>query len=131
MRIQLRIDNADPRKTVTVEVPDNVGFAITESYRLEDNADRRHRYHNYSLDAIDYEGEAFASQDTPEKAVLQMENSSRVQEALSHLTETQRRRLIMYANGQSTHEIARMENANQKSVYESIQEAKKKFLKYF
>lgn len=131
MKIQLRVNSSNPRETITVEVPDDIGFSITESYREEDNADRRHRYHNYSLDSVDYEGIAFASDETPEKTVLAIEQSTRIQEALSHLTETQRRRLLLYADGMSTHEIARLEQTNQKSVYESIQEAKKKFLKFF
>ncbi len=131
MIIKLRVDNANPRNTITVEVPEHIGFAITESYRLEDNADRRHRYHDYSLNALDYEGLAFAAPDTPESLLLKKERRSRIQQALSYLTETQRRRLLLYANGMSTYEIARQENTNQKSVYESIQGAKKKFLKHF
>ena len=44
--------------TVTeVEVSDEIGAVIIDSRKAEHAQDERHRYHCYSYDAIDYEGE--------------------------------------------------------------------------
>jgi DNA-directed RNA polymerase specialized sigma24 family protein len=52
-------------------------------------------------------------------------------QAISKLTEIQRRRYIQYhVDGLSTWAIAELEGVNQKSVYESIQAAEKKIKKY-
>ena len=38
--------------TSVVEVDDEIGAYIMDSRRHEDNNDRRHRYHNYSLNDV-------------------------------------------------------------------------------
>ena len=44
--------------TVTeVEVSEEIGAVIIDSRKAEHAQDERHRYHCYSYDAIDYEGE--------------------------------------------------------------------------
>ena len=46
--------------TVTeVEVSDEIGAVIIDSRKAEHAQDERHRYHCYSYDAIDYEGEEY------------------------------------------------------------------------
>lgn len=40
--------------TSVVEVDDEIGAYIMDSRRQENNDDRRHRYHNYSLDDVTY-----------------------------------------------------------------------------
>ena len=61
---------------------------------------------------------------------LQLENQ-RIKEAFEQLSEVQRRRLLMLAEGVSLREIARREGKDIKSIRESIEWARKKFLKYF
>lgn len=117
--------------TIELEVPENVAVTLEASYREEDNLARKWRYHHYSLDAIDYEGIEYAAPDTPESLMLEAESNDRCRDALAQLTDTQRRRFVMYASGLSTHEIARREGANQKSVHESIEAARKKLRKFF
>lgn len=118
--------------TTEVEVSEEIGAVIIDSRKAEHAQDERHRYHcPYSYDAIDYEGKEYADNDTPESAHLRSERDAQLYVALSVLTETQSRRLLMLADGLSMREIARRENADIKTVRESITGAKKKFQKYF
>ena len=58
--------------------------------------------------------------------------TARIEKALSSLTQTQRRRVIMaYIQGLSACEIARMEGIRQQSVSESLNAAKKKIQEFF
>lgn len=114
-----------------VEVNEEIGNVILDSRRLEDNLARKERYHCYSMDAADYEGEEYADRETPESALfLQLENKS-IADAFDKLSEVQKRRLLMLAQGLSVREIARREGKDIKTIRESIEGARKKFLKFF
>ena len=128
MKIKYMFANGDVSE---VEVSDEVGNVIVDSRRKEDNLDRKERYHCYSYDAIDYEGEEFADPDTPDSLLERDELSSRVQSAMSHLTEIQVRRLTLFAEGLSIREIARKEGVDHKAVAKSIESAKKVFAKNY
>ena len=121
--------------TIEIETSEEIAITLTESYRTEDNYERKCRYHNYSLDAALYEGADYADADTPETLVeddeAEKESSARYTKALSLLTDVQRNRFLMFAAGMSTHEIANREGTNQKSVYESIEAARKKLKKFY
>lgn len=115
-----------------VEVSEEIGTVILDSRRKESNGDRKERYHCWSLDAIEFEGTEYS---TPDFAVALFDGSeerdARVREALSHLSETQQRRMLMLAAGLSEREIARREGKDIKTIRESIDGARKKFLKFF
>lgn len=128
MKVKYR--NSDTT-TIELDVAEDIAVTLEASYREEDNLARKWRYHHYSLDAIDYEGMEYAAPDTPESLVLEMEENERCNRALSMLTDIQRRRFVMLMAGLSTHEIARREGTNQKSVHESIEAARKKLKKIF
>ena len=128
MKIKYMFANGDVSE---VEVSDEVGNVIVDSRRKEDNLDRKERYHCYSYDAIDYEGEEYADPDTPDSLLERDELSSRVQSAMSHLTEIQVRRLTLFAEGLSIREIARKEGVDHKAVAKSIESAKKVFAKNY
>lgn len=114
-----------------IEVNEEIGNVILDSRREENNLDRKERYHCYSMDAADYEGEEYADQETPEAALfLQLENKS-IADAFDKLSEVQKRRLLMLAQGLSFREIARREGKDIKTIRESIEGARKKFLKFF
>ena len=118
-------------EVIESEVEEQIGEIIIESRRLESNADRKERYHCYSLDAVVYEGVEYGTESTPESLLTELENNQHLYETFQRLSETQRRRLLMLASGLSIREIARRENANYKSVYESIEAGRKIFKKYF
>lgn len=128
MKIKYTFANGDVSE---VEVSEEVGTVIVDSRRKEENQARKERYHCYSYDAIEYEGEEFADPDTPESLLERDELSKRVQSAMTYLTETQARRIKLLAEGHSMREIARMEGVDHKVVAESIEGARKKFLKFF
>lgn len=119
-------------ETANVEVAEEIGVLIVASRRDEESADRKKRRYCYSLDAIDYEGNEYAEPDFAEKMFdASKERDAHVREAFAHLTEVQKKRLILLAAGLSVREIARQEGKNFRSVYESIEAAKKKFLKFY
>lgn len=119
-------------ETAEVEVSESIGAVIVDSRKREESDNRRERRYNYSLDAITYEGDEYGGNDFAEEMFDDChERDTRVRDAFSHLSEVQKRRLIMLAAGLSVREIARQEGKNFKSVYESIEAAKKKFLKHF
>jgi len=114
-----------------VEVSDEFGAVITASRKAEHALEERNRYHCYSIDAIDYEGIEYGECDEYPIEDDSAERAERVWEAFSHLTEIQQRRLRLYADGKTLREIAVLENASFQSVAESIEAARKKFLKNY
>ena len=115
-----------------VEVSEEIGTLIMDSRREEENAARKERYHCWSLDAIDYEGAEYSVPDFTD-ALFDGSNDrdALVRAAFSRLSDVQRRRLLMLASGLSLREIARREGKDIKTVRESIDGARKKFLKNF
>ena len=72
--------------TVTeVEVSDEIGAVIIDSRKAERAQDERHRYHCYSYDAIDYEGEEYGACDEYAVEDDSAEQTARIREAFSHL----------------------------------------------
>lgn len=114
-----------------VEVSEEIGTVILDSRREESNLDRKERYHCYSLDGAEYEGEEMADGETPETILLAEAEDRHIAETLELLSETQRRRLLMLADGLSVREIARREEKEIKTIRESLDGARKKFLKFF
>lgn len=128
MKINYTFANGE---TSDVEVSEEIGTVILDSRREESNLDRKERYHCYSLDAADFEGEDYADGSTPESELfLQLENQH-IAETFDKLSEVQKRRLLMLAQGLSLREIARREGKDIKTIRESIEGARKKFLKFF
>ena len=115
-----------------VEVSEEIGAVITDSRRDEHALEERNRYHCYSFDAIEYEGMEYADPDTPESIHERTERDKRLYAALETLTETQRRRLLMRAEGLSYREIAQREGvSDHKKIQKSINEAREKIKKFF
>lgn len=126
MKIKYEFINGE---TTEIEVDENIGTFILDSRRNEENLARKERYHCYSSD-IAWEGEAYADPDTPESLMFQKYENKRLTSALSELTEVQKRRFIKFAEGMSVREIARQEDANFKSIHDSIEQARKKLKKF-
>ena len=114
-----------------VEVSDEIGAVITASRKAEHALEERNRYHCYSLDAIDYEGLEYGECDEYPIEDDSAEQTERIKAAFSQLTETQQRRLRLYADGKTMRQIAALENTRFQSVAESIEAARKKFLKFY
>ncbi len=114
-----------------VEVGDEIGRFILDSRRIEENKERKERYHSYLLENATYEGNEYASKDTPESVLLEKFESKRIKNALESLSITQRRRLLMSAEGMSINKIARLEGIQPNAAWKSVKSAKKKFLKKF
>ena len=118
--------------TSEVEVSEEIGTLIMDSRREESNGDRKERYHCWSMDAVDYEGLEYSIPDFTDALFDDShEQSERIREAFSHLTEIQQRRMLLLAAGLSEREIARREGVAIRAVTESINYARKKFLKFF
>ena len=117
--------------TTEVEVSEEVGTVIVDSRRKESNLDRKERRHCYSYDAIEYEGEEYGAYDYHECMDESIDRDARIRAAFDTLTEVQKRRLLMLASGLSMREIARREGIKHHAVMESIEGARKKFLKNY
>lgn len=112
----------------TVPVNETIGKALEKLDRKAENLERKERSHQYSLGATLYEGEDFADDVTPESLLdLKIENAF-LKEALLSLTETQRRRLLLYAEGYSYREIAEIENVGFTKIAKSVENARNKML---
>ena len=118
-------------ETTKVEVSDEIGAVITASRKAEHSLEERNRYHCYSLDAIDYKGLEYGERDDYPIEDDSVERAERIKAAFGQLTETQQRRLRLYADGKTLREIAVLENVSFQSVAESIEDARKKFLKNY
>lgn len=117
--------------TALVEVTEEVAEFILEDDRLTANADRRVRYHcPYHIEAMDYEGDSLAYRLTPEEIYIRKETQLEHNKALSQLTDTQLRRLLMKADGMTCREIARLEGTNINAVQDSLESAKRKLKKH-
>ena len=117
--------------TITeVEVSEDIGKEIISSRQEEENLARKNRRHCLSLDYIDFEGEAYGICDTYD-FLEDDELRKKVYKAFNTLTDVQKRRLLMLAKGMSIREIAKQENVHHRAVEDSINSAKKKFLKNF
>ena len=114
-----------------VEVDESIGTVIKESRRLEGNLARKESYHCYSLEAIRYEGAEYSDGETPETKMERELDTERIAQALDGLSEVQRRRILMLAEGKSVREIARREGKEIKTIRESLDSARKNFLKFF
>jgi len=128
MKINYTFANGE---TSEVEVSEEIGNVILDSRREESNLDRKERYHCYSLDAAEFEGAEYAGGETPETELFSQLERIHIAEALDELSETQKRRMLLLAQGLSVREIARREGKDIKTIRQSIDGARKKFLKYF
>ena len=114
-----------------VEVEESIGAVIIESRRKEDNLARKERYHCYSMDAAQFEGDEYGTEETPETQMERELDTERIAHALDGLSEVQRRRLLKFAEGKSMREIAREEKVQHRAVMKSIEGARKIFKKNF
>ena len=108
MKIDWKFNNGE---VSTVEIEDeNIGSFIIDSRKTETNLDRKERYHCISYDAFEYESSEFTSDEAPETITELDFDNERINNALSALSEIQRKRLLMLAAGLSVREIARIED---------------------
>ena len=100
---------------------------LDDDYRRIQNSRRYDRAHEYSLEGRLFEGLDYAYRKTPEWIYLRNERDEELYDAMTSLTETQKRRFrMLWEDGLSIREIARREEADYSSVLESIRAARKK-----
>ena len=128
MKINYTFNNGENSE---VEVNEEIGAVILESRRKEENLARKERYHCVSMDNSEFEGVDFIDETTPEVLFMEQIDNEHIKETLDKLSETQRRRLLMLASGMSISDIARQENRDFRTVYDSLEAAKRKFQKNF
>ena len=89
---------------------------------MEHASNERSRYHTaFSLDSEDYQGTNLVSEKTPDDLMEELEDREHLFDCLAHLSENQRQRILMLAQGMSITEIARVQHADRTTVRESIQ----------
>ena len=128
MKIKYKFANGEVKY---VEVNDEVGAEILKSRRIEENGDRKERYHCYSIAGLDYEGDEFADKDTPESLLLNKEDNGWIAEFLKTLTDVQRERLEMRLDGMSMNEIARVQGTTFRAVKKTFLQISEKISNFF
>ncbi len=128
--MQIKYEFVNGEKT-DVEIDDAIGMVILDSRRIEANKNRRERYHCYSIEGADFEGEKYFDKNTPEKMFFDGIETECINTVLNKLSDVQRKRLLLFADGLSINEIARLEGICPNAAWKSIQSAKKKFIKNF
>ena len=114
---------------IEIEVSDEVGSVIMESERRDNNLKKKEERHCFSLELVKYEGEEFGYYDTYPFLETDNELTEKINYAFSQLTDTQKRRLLLYAKGLSMRKIAKIESINHKAIEKSINSAIKKLKK--
>jgi len=112
----------------------NAALAWLEESRKDiQSMERRERRHApYHIEALLYEGSDYASGEDVAEDAANADEENRIDDLLqSSLTTVQYRRFRMYMDGMSIREISRIEDANYRSVYESIESSKKKLRKTY
>ena len=123
---------ADGARSNLEGLPQEVEELEANLTRLEENLERKERYHTVSLDSQEYEGLDFASREPNALEILETKEATEeraflVAKALAVLSEKQRRRISMrYFEGLTLEEIARREQVSLSSLHESISVALKK-----
>ena len=115
--------------TETVDVPEEWFAVLRELDQEEMNNGRRETRRHASLEELLEEGEEFAAPGDAESALMDGEDSPETDRALASLTETQRRRLLMYSEGMTMREIAGQEGVGFSKIEKSIHQAEKIFEK--
>lgn len=128
MKIKYKFANGEVKY---VEVNDEVGAEIIKSRKIEENGDRKERYHCYSIAGLDYEGEEFADKHTPESLLLNKEDNGWIAEFLKTLTDVQRERLEMRLDGMSMNEIARVQGTTFRAVKKTFLQISEKISNFF
>ncbi len=128
MKIKYKFANGEVKY---VEVSDEVGAEILKSRRIEENGDRKERYHCYSIAGLDYEGDEFADKDTPESLLINKEENAWIKDFLETLTPVQRERLEMRLDGKSMNEIARIQGTTFRAVKKSFLQILEKISNFF
>ena len=106
---------------------------LEQSRKEIQNQERKERRHAlYHLEQLLYEGIEYASSEDVDQDVANVDEEKCIDAFLKdNLTELQYRRFLMYMDGIRIREIARLEDADYSSVYESISAAKKKLRKIY
>ena len=123
--VVVRVDDADT-------LDETLEFLREDTGKTE-NHERRERYHTEcSLDALDFEGSIYASDEDVEEDFFRSEQERVIDDWLrSNLTLVQYRRFRYLMEGLSLRDIAELEDADYKSVRESVESARKKLQKIF
>ena len=128
MKINYTFNNGENSE---VEVNEEIGEVILESRRKEENMERNRRRRCYSLDDVDFEGDDFADDRTPESLFMEQLDNEHIKETLDKLSDLHRRRLLMLAQGLTIREIAKIEGVTVRAVFDSIEKAKEAFKKIY
>ena len=110
-----------------VEVDEEIGKFILASRKEEHANNEKNRSHCISLDALKYEGSAYASKETVETVLIDRSRREQLYEVIEKLTDVQKRRLEMLLDGHSLREIARQEGVNLSKIQKSVAQIQKKF----
>ncbi len=112
-----------PTDEITAEQFDELKRWSDENYQAEDRYEVHHSRGQVPLELVENTLEASSSLE--DESFHTLENALKILDDMG-LTETQRRRFILHMQGLNTCEIAKLEGANQKTIWVSLREAEAK-----
>lgn len=108
-------------------VEDVYAVIILADRTHENTRERKHRGHKAPLDTFSFEDRRyFADENTPETILIRKEESRRLAHQFEALSDIQKRRILMYLDGFTCEEIAKMENVSVSAVAESLRRVREK-----
>ena len=114
-------------ESVNITVSAEIAEVIYDSRRMEHASNERSRYHTaFSLDSEDYEGTNLVSEKTPDDLMEELEDREHLLDCLAHLSENQRQRILMLAQGMSMRRDGRSDSYISKArgmLYQIFQKA--------
>ena len=114
-------------ESVNITVSAEIAEVIYDSRRMEHASNERSLYHTaFSLDSDDYEGTNLVSEKTPDDLMEELEDRERLLDCLAHLSENQRQRILMLAQGMSMRRDGRSDSYISKArgmLYQIFQKA--------
>ena len=135
--MKIKLKDLNGKVTQEVDVDDAFGELMVSLDKEEDASNKRYKYHiAFSLDDATYEGDTFKSNEPDPLNKInekeELENQQRRYDLfISSLTPTQKRRFLLFEDGKSEREVARIEGVDFKSIHETKEQLKKKYIKLF
>lgn len=134
MKFQYYFVNGE-KVTIDIEISEQLEKAVKKAKKKENKSNRNHSRHSWSYSAILYEGDEYGREDIyifeDEEEKERFETSRRIENAMSHLSESQKTRLLLYRDGKSYTEIAAIENISVEAASRSVERAIARFKKFF
>ena len=121
--------------TIDIEISEELEKVLEKDRKEESRKTREHSRKTWSYSSILYEGSEYGREDLyifeDEEEKEKNERTQRIENAMEHLSESQRTRLLLYIDGSSYTEIASIECISVEAASRSVERAIARFKRFF